>query len=529
MPKLSKSEPLEPRGLAAVFPGRVALWSPWPNYLCAVGSIGLCTVLASWLFPYLTITNLLMIYLLAVVITAALLGWGPSLVAALLSVAALAFFFIPPYYSFGVENPEYVISLAVLLTVSTLISHLTARIRRQAEDARRQGEQTALLYQMCQTLPAMLSLKDMLREAVAQIARTFDSRVAVLMPDTRGQLHLAAGEPFGDEYGSEMLVARWVFRHAHPAGVGTGTLPKAKGFYLPLRTAQGVTGVLRLQPEQPGSLADPQSLRFLEALGTQITLALEREMFLRQAQDAQVEMETERLRNTLLSSVSHDLRTPLTVIAGSASTLMEGEAHLDPRTKGELVQNIYEEACRLERLVNNLLEMSRLQAGAVTLLKEWNLLEEVIGTALTQLEVQLRNHPVRVSLPPDLPLVQIDTTLMERVLINLLENAAKYTEPGTAIDISARTAGGELMVEVADHGPGLPPGAEERIFEKFYQTAPGQSRGAGLGLAICRSIIAAHGGQIWAASRPGGGAVFVFTLPLEEDRPRLDKTLPDLE
>jgi two-component system sensor histidine kinase KdpD len=217
------------------------------------------------------------------------------------------------------------------------------------------------------------------------------------------------------------------------------------------------------------------------------------------------------------------------VIAGAASSLLEGEQSLDPPTKQELAQSIYEEAKRLDRLVYNLLEMSRLQSGEVKFNKEWHVLEEVIGCALAQLDTQLHDHPVTISLPPDLPLIQIDGLLLERVLINLLENSMKYTPKGTPLEISARVRDRELLVAIADRGPGLPAGAEERIFEKFYQAAPGSARGAGLGLTICRSIIEFHGGRIWAANGPEGGAVFSFTIPLVEGAPLLDKTLPEME
>jgi two-component system sensor histidine kinase KdpD len=218
---------------------------------------------------------------------------------------------------------------------------------------------------------------------------------------------------------------------------------------------------------QPGRVLDADSLRLLEALGSQVALAVEHENLSRQAQGAQLQMEAEQMRNTLLSSVSHDLRTPLTVIAGSASTLLEGEETLDSFTKHELAQSIFEEARRLDRLVHNLLEMSRLQSGQAMFHKEWYVLEEVIGSALAQLDPQLHDHPVAINLPTDLPLIRIDALLLERVVINLLENSMKYTPPGTPLEISARVEDQELLVAVADRGPGLPPGEEERIFEKF--------------------------------------------------------------
>ena len=499
----------------------VAQRSPWYSYPWVLGGLLLCTAIAWALFSYLTLTNLVMIYLLTVVSIASLLGRGPSILASLLSVAIMAYFFVPPYFSFAVQNTEYAITLTVMLAVSILISELTARIRHQAQLARQQERQTAVLYEMSQTLPASLSLQDMLQMVLAQVAKIFDSRVSLLMPDRGVELHLRAGEPFADEYGREMLVARLVFRHGHLAGLGTQTLPKAKGFYLPLRASQTVIGVLRLEPADPSRLLNPASLRFLEAVGSQMSLAIERDNLSRQAHEVQVEIEAERMRSALLSSVSHDLRTPLTVIAGSASSLVEGENYLDCQTKRELAQTIYEEAYRLERLVNNLLEMSRLQAGEIKLLKEWNALEEIIGTALAQLDTHLKDHPVIIDIPPELPLVQMDPMLMERVFINLLENAVKYTREGTTIHISGRLEGDKFKVEVVDRGPGLPLGEEERIFEKFYQVGPGRSRGAGLGLTICRSIVEAHGGQIWAANQPAGGAVFTFTLPLKEPSPEV--------
>jgi two-component system sensor histidine kinase KdpD len=260
-----------------------------------------------------------------------------------------------------------------------------------------------------------------------------------------------------------------------------------------------------------------------------VALAIEREHLHQQTHQVQIQIEAEQLRNALLSSVSHDLRTPLTVILGSASSLLEGETSLDSPTKTDLTQTIYEEAKRLDRLVHNLLEMSRLQSGQTKLNLEWHVLEEVVGCALAQLDPLLYHHPVVIQLPADLPLVRIDALLMERVFFNLLENAVKYTPEETPVEISGWITQQELMLEVADRGPGLAPGDEELVFEKFYQASVGSARGVGLGLTICRSIIEAHGGRIWAANRPGGGSTFRFTLPLEEGAPLLDKTLPELQ
>ena len=409
------------------------------------------------------------------------------------------------------------------------MSGLTTRIRHQARVSRQQERQTVALYEMSQNLTAMDSLEELLKVAAEQIARIFDCKVSLLMPGSEGKLEVRAGHPYADEYGKEGMVAKWVFRHGHLAGAGTDTLHAVKGIYLPLIASQNIIGVLRLETDQPDRILEADSLRLLEALGSQVGLAIERENLSRQAQAAQLQIEAEQMRNALLSSVSHDLRTPLTVIAGSASSLVEGEKNLDSETKQELALSIYEEARRLDRLVHNLLEMSRLQSGQARLTKEWHVLEEVIGCALAQLDPQLHDHPLSISLPTDLPLVQIDALLMERVIINLLENSLKYTPPGTPLEISGLMQDKEILVAVADRGPGLPVGEEERIFEKFYQVSPGSARGAGLGLTICRSIIEAHGGRIWAANRPDGGAVFSFTIPLAESTLILDKNLPEMQ
>ncbi|MBI4642576.1 MAG: DUF4118 domain-containing protein, partial [Deltaproteobacteria bacterium] len=395
------------------------------EYLLAAGAVILCTGLAWILFPYLALRNLAMIYLLTVVIISSLLARGPALFSSFFSVAVFAFFFVPKYYSFALADSEYAVTLAVMLLVSTLVSGLTTTIRHKARVAREQERQTAALYEMSQNLTAINSLEELLKVAAEQISRIFDSRVAILMPKTEEKLEIRAGHPFADEDVREGMVAKWAFKHGHLAGAGTGTLSAVKSIYLPLIASQHVIGVLRLEPRQPGRVLDANSLRLLEALGSQVGLAIEHENLSRQAQAAQLQMEAEQMRNTLLSSVSHDLRTPLTVIAGSASSLLEGEKSLDSLTKHELAQTIYEEAKRLDRLVHNLLEMSRLQSGEAMFNKEWYVLEEVIGCALAQLDPQLHDHPVSINLPTDLPLVKIDALLLERVVINLLENSIK--------------------------------------------------------------------------------------------------------
>ena len=502
----------------------------WRDYLLAAVGVMLSTGFNLLVFPYLPLSNLVMFYLLTVVIIATLLERGPTIFASVASVMTFAFFFVPHYNSFRVANTEFFITLVVMLLVTTLISNLTMRVRYQAKVARQQEWQTTALYEMNQTLMGKTDLEELLQAAVGQISGLFDSRVSILLPGAQKKLLVRAGAPLSPEDVREGLVANWVFKYGHFAGAGTQTLPEVKWLYLPLVTSNNqVLGVLRLERRSPAKSLEIEYVRLLEALSRQIALAIEREYLSRQTRQAQLQIETEQLRNTLLSSVSHDLRTPLTVIAGAASSLLEAEENLDRQTKQELVHNIYEEARRLDRLVHNLLEISRLQSGHFIVNKDWHILEEVLGCALSQLEGQLKDHPVHINLPQELPLVPMDALLLERVFINLLENVAKYTPAGTPIEIAGTLAGAELRLVVADHGPGLPTGQEEKIFEKFYQGRPGTARGAGLGLAICRSIIEAHQGRITASNRPEGGAEFSFTLPVPEEHLPWESPLTDAE
>ena len=329
------------------------------DYVRASVLVALCTLLVRILFPYLGPTNLIMFYFLALVVIAAYLGRGPSMFASCLSMAAFDFFFVPPYHTFVVANTEYVVTLVVMLVVSALISELTARVRHQAKTARLQERQTAALYEMGRNLTAPLCLDDLLVRAVDQIDKIFLSRAAILLPEKEEGLTVRAGGQIFEKNELELKVAHWVYQQDSIAGFNTEIFPEAKGLYLPLRASEKVIGVLRLEALHPGRIFDMESLRFLEALASQVALAIERENLARHAHAAEVEMETEKLRNALLSSVSHDLRTPLTVIAGSASSLLEGEARLDQPTKRELTQTIYDESRRLDRLVHNILGKSR--------------------------------------------------------------------------------------------------------------------------------------------------------------------------
>jgi two-component system sensor histidine kinase KdpD len=495
----------------------------WPPYAYALVTVAICTGIAWAMFPYFAFSNLIMVYLLGVIVVATRYGRGPSLLASLLSVGAFDFFFVPPYFTFAVTDTQYFITFSVMLIVAVVISGLATRIRDQAVSARERERRMAALYAMSRELASTRGVQGLLAAAIRHITEVFRARVAVLLPDAGGRLggDGAVGAEFPMDT-SEVAVSQWVYEHGQVAGQGTDTLPGATGLYVPLVGSRGTVGVLGLRPDDPRSLQAPEQLHQLETFASQTALAIERARLAEEAEQAQVRAETERLRNSLLSSVSHDLRTPLASITGAASTLIDNEARLDAATRRDLLEALHEEADRLNRLVQNLLEMTRLEAGALVPHTAWHSVEEVVGAALGRFGKSLAARPVATRIPAELPLVPMDDVLIEQVLINLIDNAIKYTPPATPIEVSAEETAGAVMVEVADRGPGLPPGEERLIFEKFHRTDPAPSaRGAGLGLAICQGIIQAHGGSIWAENRAGGGVALRFTLPLKDLPPRL--------
>jgi two-component system sensor histidine kinase KdpD len=415
-----------------------------------------------------------------------------------------------------------VLTFAIMFVIALLISGLTLRIRAQAETARLRERSTAALYAMSRELAATRSQADLLAIARRHLEASFGAQVAILLRGPMGRVEVPPGAQPGfvpDE--KERSVAQWAYDHGQAAGVGTDTLPAAQAQYLPLVASAGTVGVLGVRPLDRASLAEPGVQGLLTAFAGQSALALERGMLAERAHAEELQVEAERLRTSLLSSLSHDLRTPLAAITGAATSLLEAPGAAEPQRR-ELLATIRDEAQRMNRLIGNLLDMIRVETGALQVQKEWQPLEEPIGVALIRLEERLRDHPVKVSLPSDLPLVPVDAVLIEQVFVNLLENAAKYTPPGTPIEIEADVQDGAVRVSVADRGPGLPQGEEARVFDKFYRGPAGpHTTGIGLGLTICRGIIMAHGGRIWGENRPGGGAAFRFTLPLSGPQPAM--------
>jgi two-component system sensor histidine kinase KdpD len=488
------------------------------GFVAALAAVGLATVIGHTVFREQH-ADIVMVYLLGIVLVSLRWGLAPSLFAAIGAIVAFDFFFIPPYFTLAVTDLRHFVTFGVMFLVAVVISGLTKRVRDQAEAAREREVRTASLYALSRALAAAKTRREILLAGTKQIQEIFGGRVAALVPSPSGALvaNVEGAWTFEPDE-KERGVAELVWQHGQPAGAGTETLPSSSGTYFPIDGSEGRLGVIGIVAD-PQRVPSDQERHHLDAFLAQIGSALDRVRLARQAQGAQLRVEAEQLRNSLLSSVSHDLRTPLAVITGTATTLTHDK--LDAEARRDLAETIVQEAERLNRLVRNLLDMTRVEAGALTVHKEWQPVEEVVGSALGSVEGILGSRPVKTDLSPAL-VAPFDAVLIQQVLVNLLENAVKYAGADTPLTISARGRKREVEIIVADRGPGLPEGDELRIFEKFYRAEKGKGGGVGLGLTICRGIVTAHGGRIWANNRDGGGAAFHFTLPIEGEPPALD-------
>jgi two-component system sensor histidine kinase KdpD len=482
------------------------------RYLWSVLACVAVTIAAVPLTVHFDRANIVALFLLTVVLVAVRFGRGPAALAAVLSVASFDFFFVPPRFSFAVSDVQYLLTFAVMLAVGLITGQLTAGLRFQARVAAHREERAGSLYEIARDLSGAVQIEQVVKISDESIERTFRARAALMLPDTAGKLAMTPADdtPLAVDLG----IAQWAFDKGQPAGFGTDTLPGSEVLYIPLRAPIRSRGVLAVKARNRRLLRIPEQRQLLDTFAALIAIALERVHYVHVAQDALVRMESERLRNSLLAALSHDLRTPLTVLVGLAESLSMTKP---PPTSSqlEIADSIRDEARRMSTLVSNLLDMARIESGDVRLNLEWQPLEEVAGAALNAARGMLSRHVVEVKLPRDLPLVRFDALLIERVLVNLLENASKYTPPESTVTLSAAVAGDFLSVSISDNGPGLPPGREEAVFQKFTRGERESSTpGVGLGLSICRAIVEAHSGKITAKNQPGGGASFTFTLPL---------------
>jgi two-component system sensor histidine kinase KdpD len=488
---------------------------PWRRYLWGIALVAVTTGVCALVAPYISPTNLVVIYLLSTVIAAVFLGRGPAILAAFLGVAAFDFFFVPPRLTMAVTDTEYILTFFGLLAVSLVVSYLTTQVREQAEAAQRREAQTAALYELGRDLTATVGLEAVAKTIIAHISQTFSREVAIFLPEG-GRLKLYDSSPGLEVAENELAVATWAFEHGLIAGRGTDTLPDASMHYQPLKTTHGVIGVLGVKPANPNSYMSPDERRTLDAFVNQVALAIEGARLAEQGRQTELLEATEKLQTALLNSISHDLRTPLVSITGALSSLDEAGPELDEEVRRSLIETAREEAERLNRLVGNLLDITRLEAGAMRLHLEACDVQELIGSSLEQIGTPLKNRKVKVEIPPKLPLVPLDFVLFSRVLVNVIDNALKYSPADMAIEIKARTSDHTLEIIVADRGEGIPDEDLEHIFDKFYRVQqPDNVSGTGLGLSISRGIVEAHGGTIKAGNRRGGGAIFTICLPLE--------------
>jgi two-component system sensor histidine kinase KdpD len=496
-------------------PDRAGLSSQWVRYAWALAACVATTELTLPMLALFDLANIVMLFLLCVVLVAVKLGRGPAMLAAVLSVAAFDFFFVPPRFSLAVSDVQYLVTFAVMLGVGTLIGQLTANLRFAASVAASRERRAHALFELTRELSAALQTVQVLELGEAAVARTFGGLAKIFLTDAQDRLELSGSLPDG----LDASIADWCFRNGQRAGLATATLPSNPWQYVPLQAPMRIRGVLALRPAQARWLLIPEQVQQLETLARQIAIALERVHYVDVAQSAVVQMESERLRNTLLAAMSHDVRTPLTALIGQAETLAQtgtltAEQHA-------MARSMAHEARELNALVGNLLDMARLESGQVQLRKDWQSVEEVVGCSIRSARHALGALEVHTDLPRDLPLVAFDAALMERVLVNLLENACKYgvTLPVhvPAICIAARATATTLDLQVRDFGPGLPAssrGQEHTLFDKFTRgKAESSTRGVGLGLAICKAIVEAHRGSIYAADADGGGAEFRISLP----------------
>jgi two-component system sensor histidine kinase KdpD len=483
----------------------------WSYAIAAGGSIAAALAFAP-LLGFLDLANIAMLFLLVVVLVAFKLGRGPSVLATCVSVGCFDFFYVPPRFTFAVADLQYLVTFAVMLVVGLITGHLTAGLRFQAHVAAHRERRSRALYEFARELSGALQTEQVFDTTREFIQRTFRAQAMLFLPDLDGRLQASAAGSAQEQ--PDVGVAQWAFDHAESAGMGTDTLPASPFFYLPLVAPMRTRGVLAIAPEHQRWILIPEQRKQLDTFAALAAIALERVHYIEVAQNALVSMESERLRNSLLSALSHDLRTPLTLLVGLSESLVRANPPLS-QALHNTAQVLHNEALRMSALVGNLLDMARIQSGEVKLNMQWQAPEEVIGSALNICTAQLREHIVRTSIAPDMPLVRFDAVLIERVLCNLLENAAKYTPAWSRIDVSASIHGAWVNLMVSDDGPGVPHGLEEAIFEKFTRGERESAKpGVGLGLAICRAIVEAHGGKISSGRSDMGGALFVVSLPL---------------
>ena len=486
----------------------------WFAYLWSIAICAGVTGMTAGLLNIFDLANVIMLYLLATVLVAIKFGRGPSIFSAVLSVASFDFFFVPPKFSFSVSDTQYFFTFSIMLAVSLIISNLMVNLRYQAQIATQRERRTHALNQLSKALSSAMMIEQIIEISTEHLVATFQAKMAILLPDSheiirQPQANVSNNLPNNIDLG----IAQWVYDNQQRAGLGSHTLNASPFLYLPLKAPMRTRGVLALLPSNGRHIFQPEQQQLLDTFVAQIALAIERVHYVEVAQDALVSMEAERLRNSLLSAISHDLRSPLTAIVGLSTALIEQPA-LSQSQRQEFIKGITDEARNMQSLIINLLDMAKLQSGKINLQREWQPIDEVIGSAARLCKPITQHHKIDIEIAPNLPLIHFDAVLIERVLVNLIDNAVKYGR--NQIHISAAVMQQHLNVTVTDNGMGIPLGMEDKIFDKFMRgQKESTTHGVGLGLAICKAIIEAHQGNIWASNLANqSGAKIQFTLPL---------------
>jgi two-component system, OmpR family, sensor histidine kinase KdpD len=512
-----EAQPLRPELIERFMPH-----PPLKRYLGSFLLVAVAAILGNLAVNYFDATSLVVFYLVAVVAAAIYLGRGPSVVASLLSLAAYELFYVVPRFGVSPRDFQHLLTFGGLVLVGWVISNMTAIARDQVSASQRREAQTAALSRLSRELTEALNLEDVLKVMLQHVSQTFSRELVVFLPEN-GKLMLRTSTANLQLDADELRAIHWSFEHGEQAGRATTTIPQARLRAVPLATSRGIIGVMGVMPPDPTNYLDPEQRRLMASFTSLCALAIERAILADQASQSQLLQAADRLQKALLNSISHDLRTPLATVTGVLSSLKEASLPnvkemvvLDAATQVELIDTALDEAERLNRLVANLLDMSRVEAGMLHLKCEPSDVQDMIGATLARLNSRLARRPLYTNIAEDLPLVSLDFVMMIQVMVNLLDNAIKYSPRGTAITVEASRRPEGVMISVADEGLGIPLEDLERVFDKFYRVQrPDGITGTGLGLSICRGIVEAHGGRIWAENRPTGGAIFKLVLPVK--------------
>ncbi len=492
------------------------------RYLGSIGLVGIATLISLLIHPALDTTNLVMIYLAAVVLSAVYLGRGPSIFASILSVLVFDFFLVDPKLSFTVNDTQYLITFTGLLVVGLIISTFASLLKDQVETLRERETQTQATNRFSQELTAAVTLEQVMDITSRYFSSVFLCDVAVLLPEN-DELVVKMVSPQFQLDESEMAVARWVYKNEQAAGSGTTTLPSAKARFIPLITSHGVVSVIGLKPNNSQELLIREQKGFMSSFTNLAAIAIERARFAEDALQTATLRAAERLQSALLNSISHQIRTPLATIQGVLTGLLISEkdndrsAKFDLNARIELLESGTSQVNQLNRLVANLLDMTRLDAGIIHLNCEPSDIQDLVGAVIDQMADTLLPYQVVVNIPPDIPAVFMDVILTGQVLTNIFENASKYSEKGSKIEIGIETKEDRILVSISDEGVGIPEGDLTKVFEKFYRVErPGMVTGTGLGLSICKGIVEAQKGKIWAENNNTRGVTIHFTIPFFE-------------